>query len=202
MSSQTQSVIWRQFGRQALEGDSEAIGRLLQAYRSAMTTIAERRIPAVVRSQIGVSDVVQQTCSDVCGSIQGVRARTGEQLWSWVVSLLLKNIVDVQRRLIGCRKRSVLREQRGVAVDTIPINSTGSGPSGIEKLIAEEEIRFLAVALARLPEAYATMLRWHYHEGTSLVDIASRVDRTPDAVRMLMRRAEAALFRELQTPEK
>lgn len=198
MLNSSNSTIWHLVGKRAVEGDADAIGKLLQAYRAAMTNIAQRRIPASVRQQVGASDVVQQTCTDVCGSIHGVKAATGDQLWSWIVSLLLKNIVDIRRRLISCKKRSVLRELPGHASGAANMTQTTREKSAIESLIAREDIECIAAALDRLPEGYATVLRWHYHDQQSLVEIAKRVDRTPDAIRMLVRRAEAALFRELR----
>lgn len=199
MSTISNSAIWQQFGEKAVAGDSDAIGKLLQAYRAAMTTIAQKRIPSAVRRQIGASDVVQQTCSDVCGAIRGVKAGSGDQLWGWMVSLLLKNIVDIRRRLISCQKRTVLRENPGMPVDALSHAAPPQESSAIERLIAQEDVEYLSAALGRLPEGYATVLRWYYHDDQTFVEIAARVDRTPDAVRMLVRRAEAALYQELQT---
>ncbi len=199
MSTNSNSAIWRQFGVKAVAGDSVAIGKLLQVYRAAMTSIAQKRIPASVRQQVGASDIVQQTCSDVCGSIRNVKAGSGDQLWGWMVSLLLKNIVDTRRRLIACRKRTVLREVPGAAIE-IGQNTLGTSElSALDQLIAKEDAGYLAVALDRIPEGYATVLRWYYHDNQTFVEIAARVDRTPDAVRMLVRRGEAALYKELQS---
>lgn len=189
------SEIWDEFGRKAVAGDRNAAAQMLQLYRPALTAVAQKRIPPVLRSRIGASDLVQQTCEDVYSSLSTVRARSGSQLWKWLLSLMLKNLVDARRRFISCQKRSVLRESAD-AVESMTLTSARRSP--LEDLIDQEDAARLQVALGSLPEAYSTVLRWHYHEGQSYSEISVRVERSVDAVRMLLRRAERALAEELK----
>lgn len=186
----TNSTIWNQFGQKAVEGDQNATGALLELYRPALTAIAKKRLPNLLQAHVGISDIVQQTCADACVSIQNVRARSGGQLWGWVLSLMLKNLADMKRRFISCRKRSVLREVAGHGThDHVSVRNV----SPLESLIEQEESKRLLEAIKQLPEVHATVLQWHYHEGQSCEQIAIRVNRSSDAVRMLIRRAEASL---------
>lgn len=196
MRIKSNSTIWRTFGYKAVAGDRDATGQLLEEYRPVLRSIAQKRISAVVRPRIGPSDIVQQTCAEVCGSISQVKATNGSQLWGWIRSVMFRNLVDIHRTFVSCKKRSALREK---SLDDF--SQSTSTPlvlkSPLDRVIQCEEAARLNEAIAKLTEAQAIVLRWRYYDGLSYQEIAIRLDRSVDAVRMFIRRAEQVLEREL-----
>lgn len=190
------STVWSLFGRKAVAGDRDAAGQLLEHYLPVLRDMAQKQIPKLVLSRVGPSDLVQQTCTEICTSISNVSATNGSQLWAWIRSVMLRNLVDVHRRFVSCRKRSVLKE-RTLDEPGRNLLMSWKSCSPLEQAIHAEEVSRLKVAMSRLTDAHCTVLRWRYEEGLTYSEIGERVNRSEDAVRMHVRRAEQALQRQL-----
>ena len=188
-------MIWAQFGSRALDGDRSAIGGLLETYRPLLMAIANRSLSASLRTKVGASDLVQQTCEDACVGITQVRAQDGNQLWRWLSSLLSKNVCDVQRRYLISQKRTIRREvpQTRSTVFDPPVEM----PVDTE-LMQSEIVQQLHVAIDRLPLAHQEILRWRFLESKSCQEIGGIVSRSEDAVRMMVNRSLTRLQRAFQ----
>lgn len=189
-------MIWNAFGQKAIEGDVDALGSLLESYRPLMKAIAERSLSPRLHVKADVSDIVQETFEHACLSIRTANALNGRQLWAWLRSLLLRRVCDVYRSYASCQKRSVDREVSSSDWQDV-IHREQSTAS--EKLIRIESMERLHKTLLDLPRAYSTVLQLRYVEGLTCDDIAVLIDRTPDAVRMLVNRATACLKTRLTT---
>ena len=193
-TSASHSAIWERYGDRAIDGDRSAIGGLLETYRPLLMVIANRSLSASLKTKVGASDLVQQTCEDAFVGITQVRAQNGGQLWGWLSSLLSKNVCDVQRRYVLSQKRALCREEQ-------QCNGTGFDPS-IEipvdlESIQAELVQQLNFAMERLPRAHQEVLRLRFLESRSCEEIGQLVSRSEDAVRMMVGRSLKRLQREL-----
>ena len=189
----THSAIWAQFGERAVNGDRSAIGGLLETYRPLLLSIANRELSAPLKTKVGASDLVQQTCEDAIIGITQVRARSGQQFWGWLSSLMTKNVIDVQRRFLASQKRSIRRE---VPEGSEAVTQSNDDTPVDKNLIDNETAEQLHLCLSRLPVAHREVLKWRFLESRSCQEIGQVLNRTEDAVRMMVNRALERLEKE------
>jgi RNA polymerase sigma-70 factor, ECF subfamily len=164
----------------------------LDEFRSYLTMLARAQFDGRLHGKLDPSDIVQQTMTEAyehCGQFRG---QSQAELAGWLRQVLVRNLVDAQRRF-GAAKRDVARErsldaavnQSSIRLGTL-LSAGQSSPS--QKAMQHEQAVELARALEQLPDAQkeAVVLR-HWH-GRSLLNIAEVLDRTPAAVAGLLKR--------------
>jgi RNA polymerase sigma-70 factor (ECF subfamily) len=188
---------WLAFAR---GGSSDALGRLLEAYRGYLLRIAREKIDPGLRAKEGASDLVQETFLEAQRDLPRFHGSSAGQLRAWLRQLLLNNIANLVRRYRGTDKRQINRE---VALQ--PGSESGS-PGGhlpsptlspSADLVHAERSLALARALRRLPEEYQQVLELRYQQGLSFEEIAWRLRRSANAVRKLWARAVDRLHQDL-----
>jgi RNA polymerase sigma-70 factor (ECF subfamily) len=188
------SSIWRSLGPRAVDGDRSALGLLLETYRPLLMAIAERDLPTVLRPKVSPSDLVQKTCEDAVIGIPQLRATSVNQFHAWLTSLMANNVTDVERRFLASQKRCVYRECDESALAAVQRPDRNASPQ--EELLLAESIERLELALERLPIAHREILKWRYLESRSFQEFGQLVDRSEDAVRMMVNRSLNRLQRE------
>ncbi len=191
------SSIWQQFGGRAVDGDRSALGQLLETYRPLLTAIAERDLPSVLKPKFSASDLVQKTCEDAVIGIAQLRATSVGQFHAWLTSLMANNVTDVERQFLASQKRCVYRECGELPRAAVSRWSDNASPQS--ELLLAESIERLESALERLPEAHREILKWRYMESRSFHEIGRLVERSEDAVRMMVNRSLNRLQREFAT---
>jgi RNA polymerase sigma-70 factor (ECF subfamily) len=143
---------WLVFAR---GGSSDALGRLLEAYRGYLLRIAREKIDPGLRAKEDASDLVQETFLEAQRDLPRFHGSSAGQLGAWLRQLLLNNIASLVRRYRGTDKRQVNRE---VALAPGGGSVTPGGhlpaPSPSTDLVHAERSQALARALRRLPEEY------------------------------------------------
>lgn len=181
----------------ARAGSEEAISELVAHYQSYLEFIGNQEINADVRRKLGTSDVIQEAMLQAHQSIASFSGDSEPQFRHWIRRILLNEVVDACRRF-ETQKREVDREQ--------PLDSTGPMvPDGHNTprsaAVAEEEARLLSDAMSRLPTEYAQVVQLRNFDGLSLAEVATQMDRSPEAARKLWARAIERLKRELKTSD-
>lgn len=194
MIHESRSAIWNRCGQRAIAGDAEAMGDLLTTYRPLMISMARRQVSKRVQSIVGASDIVQVTCAEAHAAVRELRANSGNQFRCWLLRLLRNNMIDIHRRFVGSQKSSKLREVSECQVLFL-IDSKLPAPS--EELLRQEERELLYGAIERLAPVHCEVLKWHLIDGMSDEDIAASINRSRNAVRMLLGRAKTALRKEV-----
>ncbi len=186
---------------QALQGDRDALGRLLETQREELHRLAERQLGGRVAVRVDASDVIQQTFLEAYRSFPQF-AGQGTQEWAaWLHSILNHKVAGAIRDHALLQKRTVGREQSlddsrgGEAPLKQDLDAHGSSPS--QKAIRGEEADRLSRALAALPDNQQEAVRLRHLEGWALADIARHLGRTPAATAGLIKRGMKALRREL-----
>jgi RNA polymerase sigma-70 factor (ECF subfamily) len=189
-SKMSHSALWNLFGRKAMDGDVEALGVLLESYRPQLKTIAGRSLSPRLLVKADLSDVVQETFENACGNFRRSSVTNGKQFWLWLRSMLVRRVCDVHRIYIYSKKRSLARE---TSVNDCRSAMVLDESTASERLMRIESAEMLSQSILKLPRPYRMVLELRYLEDLSCEEIAAEINRSPDAVRMLVNRAIARL---------
>jgi RNA polymerase sigma-70 factor (ECF subfamily) len=185
--------------KEARDGSREALGRLLELYRPDLLKNADAQL-VDLESKADGSDLVQQTFLEAWQSIHRFEGTTEAEIVAWLRGILDCNVVDFRRRLRDTDKRQISREVPLNATDSESghfggLMSRESSPSSRVSSVEQEEA--LELAMTRLPEVYRQLIDLHNRQHLTFMEIAHKIDRSPEAVRKLWTRAIEDLQREL-----
>ena len=181
----------------AVRGDREALSLLLERVSPSVRAQLAPQMPTRWQSVLSLDDVMQQTYSDAFIDIGSLRATDERGLTAWLVRLATRNMIDAIRMLEaakrgGDRRRveAMSREDSYVALHE-QLGAVSQTPSRDAR--RREAVGALDAALARLPEAYRTVVTLYDLEGQGIAEVASAVGRSEGATYMLRSRAHRML---------
>ena len=186
---------------QALRGDTDSLGRLLEEQRVALHRLAKRQLEGRIAVRVDPSDILQQTFLEEYRGFPQFAGQDLRELVAWLRSILDHKIAGAIRDHTLLQKRDVSREQSmddsrgGRAPLKRYLDANLTTPS--QKAIRGEQAKHLDQALAALPDDQREAVRLRHLEGWALADIALRVGRTPAATAGLIKRGMKALRRRL-----
>ena len=185
----------------ALHGNEEALATMLIDYRPYLHLLAKRDLDSAINARVDPSDIVQQTCLEVCRDFSDFKGRTEPAFIAWMKRILQNNVAESIHRHITTQKRSVRRERNLNAKqdsEALPIyiDSRQSSPS--QRAMKGERIVELASKLDTLPEMQKEALRLRYLEGMTLQTISDLMDKSNMAVAGLLKRGLQQLRQELR----
>ena len=187
--------------RLAREGQREALARILEAYRNYLRLIAATCFERQLRGKADPSDVVQEALVKVHENFHQFRGATERELLAWMRAILARLLTDLHRRFRGA-ERQVGREQSledavdrsSLVLERLLANRQDS-PSSLAR--KREQSVLLADALARLgPDDREVITQRNLLE-LEWEEVAQRMGRSADAVRMLWTRAVRRLGEQL-----
>jgi RNA polymerase sigma-70 factor (ECF subfamily) len=191
----------------ARQGDSPALGRLLESYRAYLVVLARVQIGRRLQGKVDASDVAQEACLGAYRDFGDFRGTTEKELLGWLRGILASLLANLVRHYQGTKRRDVRLErqlqveldQSSHALDRCLI-APESSPS--QQAARREQSVVLAEALGRLPDEWRELLILRHLEGLTFPQVAERMGRTVDSVKKQWPRALAALRRLLegQTP--
>jgi len=191
--------------QQARRGDREALGRLLEAQRTALHRLAEGQLGERLEVRVDASDIIQQTFLEAHRSFQQFAGQDARELSAWLQAILDHKVSGAVRDHTLLLKRDVRREQ------SLDDSQGGKGPlkqqldaglsSPSEKAIRGEEEQRVADALTTLPADQREAVRLRHLEGWTLDDIAQRLGRSRAATAGLIKRGMQALRRRLHNSD-
>lgn len=180
---------------EAKNGDSEALGRLLEQYRGFLLMRAHRFLDERLRRRLDPSDIVQHTFLEAKRDLDKFRGRSPAEFGAWLKQILRNNLATAVTQHVVTRKRSIQNEatspnsvqndsQAGQWIASLPGDE--STPSG--QVMRAEAALELMECLHQLPESQAEAIRLRYMEGQSLAEIVERMGRSETAVAGLLKR--------------
>ena len=180
----------------ALAGNAESFGQLLEDYRAYLTVLAKRYLDHRLRGRLDEADVVQVTFMEAQRDLPSFRGQHIEELLGWLRHILRNNVSSAHQRHLYTQKRSAGREVSNSPTDSRPAftdlaPSETTSPS--QRLMRDEAAVFLANCLEELPETQREALRLRYVEGLSLKQIAETMEKTEMAAAGLLKRGLQAL---------
>jgi RNA polymerase sigma-70 factor (ECF subfamily) len=180
----------------ARAGDRAALGELLEKYRGFLVGLADRMLDDRAAARLDASDIVQQTCLSVHKQITEFNGEDAPQFAAWLRQIHERNIRNAARDQIHAGKRAIDREKRGGDPDVLAARQMTAS----QNFVQSEESARLARAIAQLPAEEQEALRRRYLDGESMVEIASAMGLTKDALVWLMKCAMTSLRQNLSGP--
>ncbi|MBI4607275.1 MAG: sigma-70 family RNA polymerase sigma factor [Planctomycetes bacterium] len=178
---------------QARAGDAEALGRLLEHYRSYLALLARSQTGAALRLHVGPSDLVQDTLLEAHRDFRQFAGASEQELAVWLRRILVRNIADEAKKQQAHRRRwdreeslEAMLERSSAAVHEA-LASAVSSPS--DQASQRELAVLLADALSHLPEDYREVIVMRHLDHRKFEEIAVCMGRSPGAVRKLWTRA-------------
>lgn len=181
---------------QAIQGNNDALGELLEDYRAYLTVLAQRYMDNRLRGRLDASDVVQITFMEAQRDLGSFRGHHIEELLGWLRHILRNNVSSAHQRHIYTQKRSAGREVTNSPTDSRPAftdlaPAETSSPS--QRMMRDEAAVYLANCLEEIPDTQREALRLRYVEGCSLKEIATTMSKSEMAVAGLLKRGLQAL---------
>jgi RNA polymerase sigma-70 factor, ECF subfamily len=183
----------RELIERARVGDQAALGELLEKYRRYLWGLADKMLDDRVAARIDASDIVQQTCLSVHKQITEFEGNDDAQFAAWLRQIHERNIRNAARNLLHAGKRAIDREKRVSDAEAYAARQTTAS----QHAVRSEESARLAQAIAQLRQDEQEALRRRYLDGESMVEIATGMGLTKDALVWLMKRAMASLRQHL-----
>jgi len=174
---------------QAREGSSEALNDIYGRLAGRLLAVIRLRLGPGLRSQVDSRDVLQATLLRSFERIDQFEGSRGATLMAWLARIAENEIRDLavhhQRQRRDVRRNVPVSGAGEALVDNVRSLSS--------QVVLEEEMQRLEAGLESLPEHYRRIVALRKLEELGWAEIASRLDKSEDACRMLLARAMAAL---------
>lgn len=194
---QAEANRWGVLVAQARAGSAEALGTLLEDLRPYLLQVANAEMPADLRAKLGGSDLVQQTFLEAKKDFQHFAGNSEAELVGWLRTMLRDNLANWNRHYRGTAKRLVAREVPLGGSALVGAELVAREPSPSTRALAQEQSAALEHALSRLPDDYRQVIELRSRDQLPFAEIATRMQRSPEAVRKLWARALARLQQEM-----
>lgn len=180
----------------ARAGSTDALGEALETCRAYLLLVANQELDPKLSAKGGASDLVQQTFIEAQHAFHRFQGTSNVEWRAWLRRLLLNNVMNFRRHWEESDKRRSSREE---PLDERP-SVAGDEPTPSQAAMADERAAAVRTAMAKLPEAYRTVLTLRHEDDLPFEIIAERMARSADAVRKLWCRAVESLECELGSP--
>ena len=182
---------------EAKEFAPEALGTLLELYRNYLRILAKSQLDEDLASRATASDVVQETFLEAYRDFVQFRGNTPAEFLAWLRRILVRNVARLVEQHLMAQKRDVRREvsldgiARAFDQSTCRLDQVlgRAFPSQSRRMEESERAAVVADHLAQLPDHYREVLVLRHLEELPFDEVATRMNRTAPAVRMLWLRA-------------
>ena len=182
----------------AKEGDSEALNALFERYYGLLIEVARRRLGPRLRQKEEAADLAQTTFREATRDFPRYTYRGEGSLLRWLIQILNNKIRD-RAEFYAAGKRDMSRERAMEGAPEAQGERRAYEPpapdlSVTQRVSREEEFAILRKGLERLSPEHRQAITLVFFQGLTLREAGEIMGgRTEDAVRMLLRRAEARL---------
>lgn len=189
----------------AKAGDTDALNELFARYHRLMVEVARRRIGPRLRMKEEPDDLAQTTFREATRDFANYEYRGESSLVHWLIQILQNKIRD-KAEFYSASKRDLSRERTmDAAPDSEPESMPSLEPPSTDLSVTMQVQRvenydYLRRALAELSDEHRQAITLVFFQGKQLKDVGAMMGgKTEDAVRMMLRRAEARLHEILRT---
>jgi RNA polymerase sigma-70 factor (ECF subfamily) len=187
----------------AKEGDSRALGSLLEGRRAYLKMIACVQVGRRLRSKVDADDLLQEVFLCAHRAIGRFRGMSEEEFLAWLRGILAHVLADQIRRYHGTERRDpnlerALESELDRSSERFGAMLVEPASSPSQRAIRHERAVRLSGVLERLPPDSREVLLLRHFQDLSFPEIARRMGRTLDGVKNLWIRALARLRREAE----
>lgn len=190
----------------ARRGDRAARDQLLGLHRTRLRKMIAVRLDPRLAVRVDPSDVVQDTLLEAGRRLSEFLRQHTIPFYPWLRNLAAQQLVDLQRRHIIAKRRSVDREEQGIP----GLSSAGAGkladcvmsalPSPLSRMQKAELMERVRGALDELPKQAREVLVLRYLEQLSIAETAAVLGVNKAVVKMRHLRALQRLRELLDDP--
>ncbi|RSM80745.1 RNA polymerase subunit sigma [Kibdelosporangium aridum] len=174
----------------AVEGDPEAVGRLLTTIRPLVVRYCRARVGRGERSYTSADDIAQEACLAVLTALPRYVFQ-GRPFLAFVYGITSHKVADAHRAVARNREQPVA---------DIPDTPEVEG-SPVQQVLRGESAKRINEILSILPSRQRDILVLRIVVGLSAEETAAAVGSTPGAVRVAQHRALARLRRRVNIAE-
>ena len=186
----------------ARSGDTEAFGQLLTQYHNYLRLMARALVGGTLKLRLDSSDLVQEAFLEAHRDFPRFLGSNEAELLSWLRRILAHNIADsVRHQQAGLRDHrrqqsleSMLEKSGLVVQDALAGTTTTASAVAARR----ERAVLVADAIENLPADYREVVILRNLEDLKFEEVATRMDRSSGAVRMLWARAIERLSEALE----
>lgn len=182
-------------------GQTEALGDLLEIYRSWLLLVSRLQIDRRLQGKVSASDLVQETFLHAQRAFPGFQGTTERELVEWLRRILASRLAEVVRRYFGTKRRNARLEQELEAEldqsSQIAPALVDSGASPSQQAAERERVVLVANALDRLSKDYREVIILRHFQGLPFSEVALRMNCSEEAIKKTWARALSALRRAL-----
>lgn len=175
-----------QLFEQARGGSSEAMDALYRRAAAKLLPLIRLRLGRTLRAEVESRDILQAVLLKSVARMEQVQ--DGAALMGWFVKIAENEIRDLAD--YATRQRRDVAQRR-------PIDDAAAVPAVVRQALSQvillEDTSRLEAAIAALPDAQREIVMLRSFEELSFPEIATRLEKSPDACRMLFARAMAAM---------
>ena len=187
-----------QLVRRAQDGDASALNDLFTRYQTVMVEVARRKLGPRLRLKEDPDDLAQTTFREAARDFQRYEYRGDGSLLRWLVQILQNKIRDKAQFYAAGKRDSSLEAKLDAPADSSGEGRKPEPPSDdlsvTRQVQREESFEILREALETLTPEYRQAITLVFFQGMSLREAGAHMGgRSEDALRMMLRRAEAKL---------
>jgi RNA polymerase sigma-70 factor (ECF subfamily) len=160
--------------------------------RERLLSVIYLRMGPELRARMDPEDVLQEVAIEAMNSWHTLA--DPESVGAWLVVLAKRKVARILRDQVGVAARDPRRE-RAMQTD-LPLPDRRSGP--VTAADRKDRLRLLEGALERLSEDHREVVLLARIEGLSAKEIGARMERSENAVHLLLSRALKRLAEELK----
>lgn len=181
----------------ARQGETAALGQLLQAYRNYLIVLATMQLDGRLRRRLNPSDLVQEALLAAHRDFHQFRGCSAPEFSAWMRKILIHCLHHAVEMHIRAKARDIRCE---ISLDYVqsaldrsglsPANLLADrGPSPSTPALQRENALDFANRLGKLRPQYRDVIVLRGLQGLPFEEVAERMGRKPGAVRMLWLRA-------------
>lgn len=182
----------------AKDGDQSALDQLCKVYSERVLRIVRMRMGPELRSKLESMDLVQDAFISALRSLENFTYKNEGDFLRWVSKIAENRIRDNLDKL-HTNKRDIRKEiplnNNRSTIQSSFVGITGPVDSATPSVIISkrEQLDKLEKAIDQLKSEYRQAITLTKIEGLSYEEAGEKLGKSPDAVRMLLSRAMAAL---------
>jgi RNA polymerase sigma-70 factor (ECF subfamily) len=193
--------------RSAIAGDNTALQSLLLIHYADIEATIRQNLGSRLAAKVEVQDLMQDVLTAVYQEIGRFTVEESGSFRGWLKRVTTNRVIDAARRFRRAKRGGeiVLLDNQRLAAESLDDvwNWVVSDSNPPDRPARRREAReAVQVCLARLPADQRAAVVAYYFEHRDARDIAVRLDRSPGAVRELLRRARANLAKDLGAASK
>ncbi len=189
-----------QLVKRAQEGDVSALNDLFVRYHSLMVETARRRLGPRLRQKEDPDDLAQTTFREATRDFKQYEYRGEQSLLKWLMQILQNKIRDKAEYYSASKRDTSLETQLEPPVDpsrdfSHPYEHASRDDLSVTRTVQRDEnFEMLRRGLEQLTPEYRQAITLVFFQGLTLREAGARLGgRSEDALRMMLRRAEAKL---------